>query len=63
MIQSDYRRIGFEGLKKLKEYGKKGTAEIAFSSFKRVLGETLRSRKFLCQKAEASLNEGSGGLA
>jgi hypothetical protein len=29
-------------------------AEIVFSSFKRVLGESLHSRKFLCQKAEAS---------
>lgn len=49
------RRIGFEGWKKLKDYGKRWIAEIVFSSFKRVLGETLRSRKFLCQKAEASL--------
>ena len=29
-------------------------AEIVFSSFKRVLGESLHSKKFLCQKAEAS---------
>jgi transposase len=49
------KRIGFDGWKKLKDYGKRWIAEIVFSSFKRVLGETLRSRKFLCQKAEASL--------
>jgi len=29
--------------------------EIVFSAFKRVLGETLQSRRFLSQKAEASL--------
>ena len=28
---------------------------IAFSAFKRVLGETLRARRFVSQKAEASL--------
>jgi hypothetical protein len=40
--------------KKLKDYGQRRIAEIIFSPFKRVLGESLRSRKFLCQKAEAS---------
>jgi hypothetical protein len=49
------KRVGFDGWKKLKDYGKLWIAEIVFSSFKRVLGESLRSRKFLCQKAEASL--------
>ena len=49
------KKVGLEGWKKLKDYGKRWIAEIVFSSFKRVLGETLRSRKFLCQKAEASL--------
>jgi len=29
--------------------------EIVFSSFKRVLGEALRSKRFISQKAEASL--------
>jgi len=36
-------------------YGKRWMVEIVFSSFKRVLGEALRSRRFLSQKAEASL--------
>jgi hypothetical protein len=49
------KKLGLEGWKKLKDYGKRWIAEIVFSSFKRVLGESLRSRKFLCQKAEASL--------
>lgn len=48
------KRLGLEGWKKLKDYGKRWIAEIVFSSFKRVLGEALRSKKFLCQKAEAS---------
>jgi hypothetical protein len=30
-------------------------AEIVFSAFKRVLGERLLSRRFLSQKAEATL--------
>lgn len=49
------RKLGLDGWKKEKNYGKRWIAEIVFSSFKRVLGETLQSRKFLCQKAEASL--------
>ncbi len=49
------KRLCLEGWKKLKDYGKRWMAEIVFSSFKRVLGEAIRSRKFLCQKAEASL--------
>jgi hypothetical protein len=37
----------------LKITGRRWIVEIIFSSFKRVLGEVLRSRKFLCQKVEA----------
>lgn len=48
------KRLGLEGWKKLKDYGKRWIVEIVFSSFKRVLGEALRSKKFLCQRAEAS---------
>ena len=48
------RRLGYEGWKELKDYGKRWLVEIVFSSFKRVLGETLRSRQFIIQKAEAS---------
>lgn len=49
------KKLGYEGWKELKNYGKRWLVEIVFSSFKRVLGETLRSRRFLSQKAEASL--------
>ena len=49
------KRLGYEGWKELKDYGKRWLVEIVFSSFKRVLGDTLRARKFLSQKAEASL--------
>jgi transposase len=49
------KKLGYEGWKELKDYGKRWLVEITFSAFKRVLGETLRSRKFLSQKAEASL--------
>ena len=49
------KKLGLEGWKKAKDYGKRWIVEIVFSSFKRVLGEMPRSRKFLCQKAEASL--------
>ncbi len=49
------KRLGYEGWKSLKDYGKRWLVEMVFSSFKRVLGDTLRSRKFLNQKAEASL--------
>ncbi len=49
------KKLGLEGWKKLKDYGQRWIVEIIFSSFKRVLGEALRSRKFLSQKAEASL--------
>jgi hypothetical protein len=47
--------LGYEGWKSVKDYGKRWLVEIAFSAFKRVLGETLRGRRFLSQKAEASL--------
>lgn len=49
------KRLGYEGWKRLKEYGKRWIAEIVFSALKRALGEALRSRRFLAQKAEASL--------
>lgn len=48
------KKLGLEGWKKVKDYGKRWIAEIIFSSFKRVLGKALHSKKFLCQKAEAS---------
>lgn len=37
---------GIEEWKKVKDYGKRWIAEIVFSSFKRVLGEALQSKKF-----------------
>ena len=49
------KKLGLEGWKRLKEYGQRWIAEIIFSSFKRVLGEALRSKRFISQKAEASL--------
>ena len=50
------KKLGYEGWKELKDYGKRWLVEIVFSSFKRVLGDTLRSKKkFPSQKAEASL--------
>ncbi len=49
------KKLGLEGWKHLKEYGQRWIVEIIFSSFKRVLGEALRSRKFVSQKTEASL--------
>jgi len=49
------KKFGLEGWKQLKDYGQRWIVEIVFSSFKRVLGEALRSKKFLSQKAEASL--------
>jgi hypothetical protein len=47
--------LGYEGWKSVKDYGKRWLVEITFSAFKRVLGETLRARRFLSQKTEASL--------
>jgi len=48
------QNLGYNGWKKLKDYGKRWIAEIVYASFKRVLGETLRARSFLTQKAEAT---------
>ncbi len=47
--------LGYEGWKSVKDYGKRWLVEMTFSAFKRVLGETLRARRFLSQKVEASL--------
>jgi transposase len=47
--------LGYEGWKSVKDYGKRWLVEITFSAFKRVLGEALRARRFVSQKAEASL--------
>jgi transposase len=47
--------LGYEGWKEVREYGKRWLVEITFSAFKRVLGDALRGRRFLTQKAEASL--------
>lgn len=47
--------LGYAGWKEVRDYGKRWLVEIVFSSFKRVLGDTLRARRFLSQKAEASL--------
>ncbi len=47
--------LGYEGWKAVKDYGQRWLVEITFSAFKRVLGDTLRARRFLSQKAEASL--------
>jgi hypothetical protein len=44
------KRLGYEGWKELKDYGKRWLVEIALSSFKRMLGETPRSRKSLSQR-------------
>ncbi len=48
-------RVGYEEWKRLKDYGKRWMAEIVFSAFKRVLGDTLMARGFLAQKAEVAL--------
>jgi hypothetical protein len=47
--------LGYEGWKSVKDYGKRWMAEVVFAAFKRVLGDTLMSRSFLSQKAEATL--------
>ncbi len=47
-------KLGYEDWKNLKGYGQRWLAEIAFSAFKRVLGEELSSRKFNAQKTEAA---------
>ena len=43
------------GWRQLKDTGKRWIAEIVFSSFKRVFGEDLLSKKFKAQKVEAGL--------
>ncbi|MGC2574537.1 MAG: hypothetical protein WA364_23745 [Candidatus Nitrosopolaris sp.] len=43
------KKLGYEGWNQLKY------AEIVFSSFKRMLGENLLSKKFKAQKVEAGL--------
>ena len=53
--QLGFKTACIEGWKNAKDYGKRRLVEITFSAFKRVLGETLRARRFLSQKAEASL--------
>ena len=47
--------VGYEGWKRLKEYGKRRMAEVVFSAFKGVMGGRLLSRRFLSQKAEVTL--------
>jgi len=49
------RSVGYDRWREMKEYGRRWMVEVVFSSFKRVLGEALRSRRFVSQKAEASL--------
>ena len=49
------KRTGYEGWKRLKDYGKRWMAEVVFAAFKKVLGDRLLSRRFLSQKAEATL--------
>ena len=48
-------RVGYDGWKTLKDYGKTWMAEIVFSAFKGVLGGALMARRFLSQKAEVAL--------
>jgi hypothetical protein len=50
-----FKKLGYEGWKNLKDYGQRWVVEIAFSAFKRVMGEELSSRKFSAQKIETSL--------
>jgi transposase len=47
--------LGYDGWKEARDYGKRWLVEMTFSAFKRVLGDTLRARRFLSQKAEVSL--------
>lgn len=50
------KKLGYERWKQLKDAGSGSwTAEIVFSSIKRVLGENLLSKKFKAQKVEAGL--------
>jgi transposase len=49
------KRVGYDGWKTLKDYGKRWMAEVVFSAFKRVLGDALMARRFASQRVEASL--------
>jgi hypothetical protein len=49
------KKLRYERRKQLKDAGRRWTAEIVFSSIKRVLGENLLSKKFKAQKVEAGL--------
>jgi hypothetical protein len=48
-------RLGYEGWKALKDYGKRWMVEVVFSAFKAVMGGTLMAKRFLSQKAEVTL--------
>lgn len=48
-------RLGYEGWKDAREYGRRWMAETAFSSFKRTFGEFVRARKFENMISEMSL--------
>jgi hypothetical protein len=50
-----FKKLGYEGWKNLKDYGRRWLVEIVFSAFKRMLGEELFSRRFHAQKIETSL--------
>lgn len=49
------KKLGYERWKQFKDADRRWTAEIAFSSIKRVFGESLLSKKFKAQKIEAGL--------
>ncbi|MBV9177823.1 MAG: transposase [Nitrososphaeraceae archaeon] len=49
------KKLGYERWKQFKDAAKRWTAEIVFSSIKRVFGENLLSKKFKAQKIEAGL--------
>jgi hypothetical protein len=49
------KKLGYERWKQLKDAGRRWTAEIVFSSIKRVLSENLLSKKFKAQRVEAGL--------
>ena len=49
------KKIGYERWKHLKDAGRRWIAEIVFSSIKRVLSESLLSKKFKAQSVEAGL--------
>ena len=49
------KKLGYERWKQFKDAGRRWTAEIVFSSIKRVFGENLLSKRFKAQKIEAGL--------